>query len=423
MHAEGVAHLEGSADTRRNAGGGTEPAGRQKPPPLVGVVWTLLVVNTLGSSSGETIVPIPGTVAQLITMSALCVAFVLALLLNPRLRVRPSGFLLVLSLLLVVSVVSSAFLESGLGALARCARLALFLATLWLITRWWDGALTFVRHHIRALGAVLLSVAAGLVLAPGLAMPETYDGRLVGALWYLPAPQVAQHAAVVAGLILVLWLARCLGGWTVIGIAGPAVILLLLTHTRTATVALLAALVAASLSLVLSNARARQALVGVALGSGLAAVASGPVLLRWFRRGQGEDALESLTGRQKLWDALLAEPRTLAEQLFGVGLTDKSFNGLPIDNGWLAIYHEQGLLGLTIVSAFLVALIIGAATRPSSPARACAIFLIVYCLVASYTEVGLGGASLYLLHLAVAASLLARGSHAFRTEVREVVNP
>ena len=33
-------------------------------------------------------------------------------------------------------------------------------------------------------------------------------------------------------------------------------------------------------------------------------------------------------------------------------------------------------------------------------------FLIVYCIVASYTEVGLGDASPYLLNLAVAASLL-----------------
>ncbi len=33
--------------------------------------------------------------------------------------------------------------------------------------------------------------------------------------------------------------------------------------------------------------------------------------------------------------------------------------------------------------------------------------LILYCLATSYTEVGLGDASPYLLHLAVAASLLA----------------
>jgi len=44
-----------------------------------------------------------------------------------------------------------------------------------------------------------------------------------------------------------------------------------------------------------------------------------------------------------------------------------------------------------------------AALRPPSPARACAVFLVVYCAVASYTEVGLGDASPYLLCLAASA--------------------
>ncbi|HEX2187144.1 MAG TPA: O-antigen ligase domain-containing protein, partial [Chloroflexota bacterium] len=40
------------------------------------------------------------------------------------------------------------------------------------------------------------------------------------------------------------------------------------------------------------------------------------------------------------------------------------------------------------------------------PERALATFLVVYCAIASYTEVGLGDASPYLLHIVVAASLL-----------------
>jgi len=48
-----------------------------------------------------------------------------------------------------------------------------------------------------------------------------------------------------------------------------------------------------------------------------------------------------------------------------------------------------------------------AATRPRGPCLAVAIFLIVYCMVASWTEVGLGDVSPYVLDLAVAASLLA----------------
>ncbi|NED07516.1 O-antigen ligase domain-containing protein, partial [Streptomyces sp. SID6648] len=79
----------------------------------------------------------------------------------------------------------------------------------------------------------------------------------------------------------------------------------------------------------------------------------------------------------------------------------------PIDNSWLAVYHEQGLIGVALVAAVLAVLGGVALLRPPSPARACAIFLIGYCALASYTEAGLGDASPYLLHLAVAASLLA----------------
>jgi len=395
---------------------GREPrAGLSSPdhggiPPLVGVVWALLVFNTLGTGGQLTIIPIPSIVAQLLTMGALGVAFALALALNPRLRFRPSALLLLLTLLLVVNLVSSATLESGLGALARCARLAVFVATLWLLTPWWDGTLTFVRHHVRVLGAVLLSVLVGLVLAPGQAMSESHDGRLAGVLWWLTPTQVGQYGAVVAGLTIMLWLARCTTGWSVLGVAAPAIVLLLMSHTRTAIIALVVALTIAGGSLMFRTSRARRVLAVAVPCAGLIAVSSEGALLSWFRRGQSDEALENLTGRQKVWDAFLATQNSPREKLFGVGLTNNSFGGLPIDNGWLAIYHDMGLIGVAIVAAFLAVLVVTAVTRPPSPSRACAIFLIVYCLIASYTTVGPGFASTYQLHLVVAAALLTRGT-------------
>ena len=97
-----------------------------------------------------------------------------------------------------------------------------------------------------------------------------------------------------------------------------------------------------------------------------------------------------------------------------MGLGDKSFDGLPIDNSWLAVYHEQGLIGVALVAAVVIVLGGVALLRPPSLPRACAIFLISYCAIASYTEAGLGDASPYLLHLAVAASLLAPPAAAAR---------
>ncbi|MFE1903996.1 O-antigen ligase domain-containing protein [Streptomyces gardneri] len=376
-------------------------------PKIVGTAWALLALNTLGSAGAKTVVPLPRSLIQMATMGALVAAFALALLVNPRPRVRASAFLFLLTLLLVPSVISSVHLEVGVGALFRCARLTLFVATLWLLSRWWDGGLTFVRHHIRMYFAVLVLVAAGLLVAPGTAMPEYYGGRLVGALWPLTPPQIGQYAAVVIGLTVLLVLGRRTTGAGAAVVVVPSLVLLAMTHTRTATLGLIIALTLAIGSLVLTSAAARRVFAWAVLCATVAAVVFSSALRSWFLRGQSQENFSNLTGRAKVWDALLAAPRTLGEQALGTGLGDKSFDGLPIDNSWLAVYHEQGLVGVTIVAAMIVVLGAVALLRPPSLPRACAIFLISYCAISSYTEVGLGDASAYLLHLALAASLLA----------------
>ncbi|MFH8616142.1 O-antigen ligase domain-containing protein [Streptomyces sp. NPDC017979] len=376
-------------------------------PKTVGVAWGLLVLNTLGSAGAKTVIPLPRSLIQMVTMGALVAAFALALALNLRLRIRPSAFLLLLTLLLVPSVLSSVQLEAGFGALFRCARLALFIGSLWLLSRWWNGELTFVRHHIRMYFAVLGSVAAGAVVSPGAAMPELYGGRLVGALWPLTPPQIGQYAAVIIGLTVLLALGRRTDRKSAALVIVASLVMLALTHTRTATLGLLIGLALAIGSLVLTSAAARRFFAWTVVCAAVAAVGFAPALRAWFLRGQSQENFTSLTGRAKVWDALLAQPRSTAKEVFGVGLGDKSFGGLPIDNSWLAVYHEQGLTGVVLVAAVVLVLGGVALLRPPSLPRACAIFLISYCAIASYTEAGLGDASPYLLHLAVAASLLA----------------
>ncbi|MFJ2766281.1 O-antigen ligase domain-containing protein [Streptomyces sp. NPDC087300] len=387
---------------------------------LVGTSWGLLILNTLGSAGAKTIVPLPRSLIQMATMGALVAAFVLALAANLRLRIRPSSYVFLLTLLLIPSIISSAHLESGFGALFRCGRLALFVATLWLLSRWWDGSLTFVRHHVRVYFVVLGTVAAGLVMSPGAAMPELYGGRLVGALWPLTPPQIGQYAAVIIGLTVLLLLGRKVDRGSAAFVIVPSLVLLALTHTRTATLGLIVGLVLAIGSLILTSAAARRFFSWTVLIAVFAVVALGPLLQAWFLRGQSKENFSSLTGRAKVWDALLAAPRSTSEQLFGVGLGDKSFGGLPIDNSWLAVYNEQGLTGVGLVAAIIVVLAGVALLRPPSLQRACAIFLVSYCAIASYTEAGLGDASPYLLHLALAASLLAAPAEAAPLSTPEV---
>ncbi|MEU7055976.1 O-antigen ligase domain-containing protein [Streptomyces sp. NPDC046197] len=410
--------LPGGPDTA-----GTQPGAEPRPagtPRIVGIVWGLLVLNTLGSAGAKTIVPLPRSLIQMVTMGALVAAFALALVVNPRLRIRSSAYVFLLTLLLVMSVISSANLESGFGALFRCFRLTLFVGTLWLLSRWWDGGLTFVRHHIRMYFAVLGSVAAGLVVSPGAALPDLYGGRLVGALWPLTPPQIGQYAAVIIGLTVLLVLGRRTDRAGAAVVVAPSFVLLALTHTRTATLGLFIGLALAIGSLILTSAAARRFFTWAVLCAVVAAVGFASALQAWFLRGQSKENFSNLTGRAKVWDALLAAPRSTSETLFGVGLGDKSFGGLPIDNSWLAVYNEQGLIGVTLVALIIIVLGGVALLRPPSLQRACAIFLISYCAIASYTEAGLGDASPYLLHLALAASLLAAPAEAARLSTPEV---
>jgi hypothetical protein len=122
---------------------------------------------------------------------------------------------------------------------------------------------------------------------------------------------------------------------------------------------------------------------------------------------QSVEEASQLTGRTKVWTSISGLQRPWLEEVFGSGLSNKSFNGLPIDNNWLAVYLDQGWFGVIIDAALLIILILLAATHQRGIRRAAALFLITYCAVASITETGLGDASPYLLELVLAASLLA----------------
>jgi hypothetical protein len=61
---------------------------------------------------------------------------------------------------------------------------------------------------------------------------------------------------------------------------------------------------------------------------------------------------------------------------------------------------------VVVCAALVVFLLVAAYFQPRGVQRALALFLITYCLVASFTEVGFTNANAYLLELTLAASLL-----------------
>ena len=385
----------GSADARAEA----DAALRRR----VTIIWGLLLANAMPWISGS-LLPVPQPVTKVVLAGALVLAFVLALRLNPRLLVRPNVVLVLATLLAVIAVMTGIRGAAGVGGIIRSLRLSVFLAVLWLLTPWWGRRdLLFVRCHLRALLIVLATVLLGVLVAPPLALGD----RLIGIIWPIPAPQVAEYAAVVAGMSIVLWMSGALVRNQALVFAGGGFAMVLLSHTRTALIGLIAGVFCAASTLILSRRRARRVFTVALLMIPMALVVLAPALLTWFARGQDAQQIGGLTGRKQVWEALVSEPRSEFSQWFGLGLSDKSFNGLSIDSTWLAVYRDQGLVGAVLVGATLLFLLIAPIFRPSAPGRAVATFLVVYCSFASYTEVGLGDASPYLLHLVVAASILA----------------
>jgi hypothetical protein len=375
----------------------------------VGIAWGLLVLNSLTYYSSIT--HLPTSVGKGIAQAALPVALVVALSVNRRVIVRPNVFLCLVSLLVVGALVTT-LQPQHLGTIYRTVRLAEFIAALWLLTPWWGRRdMLLLRCHLVSYSVLLGSVVLGVLVAPGHALS---GGRLVGVIWFIPATEVAHYAAIVLGVVVVLWLCGHVRGRPTLAVVAGTGIILILTHTRTALVGLVAGLLVAGLSLIVAKARVRKLFAVAGAVTAIAIMTLSSFITAWLARGEGAQQLSDLTGRTLVWGPLLAFPRDAFQEVFGFGLSNGAFNGLPIDSNWLSSYEEQGLFGVIVCAAMLLFLLVAAYFQPRSVQRALALFLITYLLIASFTQDGFTDASTYLLELTLAASLLAPGLGARR---------
>ena len=253
----------------------------------INVAWGLLYFNTLTYAASASILPVPSKIGKGLAQASLPLAILVILSVNPRLRIRPNVFLCLVSLL-VVDTVITCVTAPHLGAMFRTFRLAEYVVALWLLTPWWGRRdMLLFRCHLRWLYISLGLVFIGLLVAPGHAL--AYDGRLQGIIWPMLPTQVAQYAALAIGMTVVLWLARLVSGRATLAGVALAMIVLLLTHTRTALVGLVAGLLVAGLSLFAINARVRKFFAtGVAVVSvGVLTVAGVVAHLAGARRERG----------------------------------------------------------------------------------------------------------------------------------------
>ena len=184
-------------------------------------------------------------------------------------------------------------------------------------------------------------------------------------LWPIPPTQVAHYAAVTLGLVALLWLSGRVSGRVALAVVAPTLAMLLLTHTRTALFAMVIGLVVGGLSLFAARSRVRKAFLTVALVVTVGGLTLAGVVTHWLARGETGQELTALTGRTTVWQLVLTYPRNWFEVLFGFGLSNNSFHGLPIDSNWLATYHDQGLAGLALCAAMVLFLLVTAYFQPA----------------------------------------------------------
>jgi O-antigen ligase len=374
-------------------------------------VWALLLLNVIPFYKGTwnglpLIIPIPSFIGKVMTQGSLPLALLLALSVNPKRLLRPNVFLCLLSLLVITAIISGVNPTAGrfISTLYRTCRLGGFVATLWLLTPWWGRRdLLLVKCHLKALAVVMGSLLLGLIVAPGRAMAQ---GRLSGEFWPITPVQVSDFTAVALGLIVVLWFCGEMSRRLTLFAVLATSTLLLLTHTRTEVIALVAGILVAGLRIFGTQARVRRTFALVAIVVSITVTIFSGVLTTWLARGQDTSELTKLTGRTTVWADVLNAPRDRFQLLFGYGLSNKGFNGLPIDSNWIAAYYDLGLIGVAICIACVLFVLVSAYFQRRTARTALALFLVTYLLITSFTETGLSDASGYLLELALAASLL-----------------
>ncbi len=370
----------------------------------VGIVWGLLILNALTFYPGfPLVVPIPHRIGEVITQGALPLALLVALTVNRRMIVRPNIFLCLLSLLILDAVLTS-LPPPSIGTIYRDFRFAEFVVALWLISPWWGRRdMLLLRYHMAALWLLVGSALLGLLLRPGAAMA---GGRLTDVFWPIPATDVGHYGAVLAGLVVVLWLGGLMPGRLTLLAVVVSVAAIGLSHTRTALAGMVAGILIAGLSLYTAKGRVRKFFAAAAAMVSIVILTAASVVTNWLARGENSQQLTSLTGRTNFWEIVVHMPRDKFQEIFGFGLSNTSIDGLPIDSNWLAAYMQQGLLGVVVGATMLLFLFVVAFFQPPGIRRAVALFLITYTLAASFTQVGFANPTTYLLELTLAASLL-----------------
>ena len=168
--------------------------------------------------------------------------------------------------------------------------------------------------------------------------------------------------------MVVLWLGGMLSGRVTLVIVLITLASLLLTHTRTALVGMIAGIIVAGLSLFKVRARARKLFASLFVVVSIGALTLSGVVTTYLDRGESSQQLTDLTGRTNVWSQILTAPRDEFQVFFGFGLSNLSFNGLSVDSNWLGAYLDLGLFGVAVCAVLLVYMLVAGVPPAPRPA-------------------------------------------------------
>jgi hypothetical protein len=398
---------------------GTTSAERDDPSWLWMVLWCLLVLGvqpwsarvaapqgTTGSTNSILKGVLLGAIF-LITLAATKPGF--------RTRISPATNLYVVYVLFAAA--TTFLLAEPLGPLTRLLRMLIGLLMLFLL---WGPLIQrperLIRAHLIAHVLLGLTVVLSLVYRPSEAWrPLSSLGsgfRLQGVIVPMLPPRVGEVGAIMAGLALIALLARRLPVLPAGAVIAAGTILVVLSKTRTAAAAV-------AFGLVLALFLTRKTWFGRLLTlcvPGLVGLLflSIPSLHTWLLRGQSTKMISSLSGRTTSWQYVVDEQVSLQTAIIGHGLGNKrvlltrgegNIDVMAIDNSWLSLYWETGLMAVTIVGIAMIVAWVSVLRAPTPYVRACGALLMGYVTAASLNETGLSDLSSMTLHLLVAAAV------------------
>ncbi|GAA1133948.1 membrane protein [Kribbella jejuensis] len=332
-----------------------------------------------------------------------------------RTRVNPASWLYVMYVLFACA--TAFLLAEPMGPLTRLARFLIGLVFVFLL---WRPLIQvperLVRAHLWAHVLLAATVVLSLAYSPSQAWRPLRSlgagSRLQGVIIPMLPPRVGEVGAILLGLALIGLFARKLSALPAFALIGLGGVLIAASRTRTSAAAVAFGLVIA-LIITRKTWLGRIACLAVPALLGLAFLTIGS-LHTWLLRGQGTRQITSLSGRTTSWHAVVDEKVSTQTAIIGHGLGNKrvlltrgegDVDVMAIDNSWLGLYWETGLLAVAIVALALILAWVSVLRAPTPYIRACGALLLGYVTAASLNESGLSDLSSMTVHLLVAAAI------------------